>query len=258
MKSLNITLKTIFLVISLSFSLAIADDCHPQIDSSKSQFIFGYGSLISEKSFSQTLGKKTKLIPVKVSKLQRGWIVRGNSQTYLGVVKANVKLYLNGVLGKIDTIVDFDKRENNYCRKRIDNSDIVYLVDSLKPTNSEIWVYYINDDSIEYPSEEFPIKQSYLNMFIDGCIDIEKEYELENYANECVKTTFFWSKFLIDDKENYRNVSESDVVAAKNFLNKVFNKDKSSDELKKTNIKEFSLVDVPLNALKRLFSSFAS
>ena len=50
------------------------------------------------------------------------------------------------------------------------------------------------------PNKEYPIVQSYVDIFISGCLEIEDKYELPHFADKCVETTKGWSTSWVNDR----------------------------------------------------------
>ena len=66
-----------------------ADDCRPELDPSKPQYIVGYGSLMQSSSKRMTEPGAGINLPVLVTGFQRAWNHRGTyPTTYLGVEPA--------------------------------------------------------------------------------------------------------------------------------------------------------------------------
>jgi hypothetical protein len=93
-------------------------------------------------------------------------------------------------------ISKYDAREIGYCRKRI-TLDRVSLAsnqkaeDVLGPT-AVVWCYVDakNDDPTnggrQLPTREFPIIQSYLDVILDGCVNVGGEIFARNFIASTV------------------------------------------------------------------------
>lgn len=184
---------------------AYAKDCHPQLDPSKTQYIIGYGSLMESSSKRMTESDAGINLPVMVTGFQRSWNTHGTfGTTYLGVqpsksaqmVAALYRTFLNN--GKFDS----DAREQHYCRVPVDPASIEMLDGSTVPSSSQIWIYVNKPESLAPPDEENPIVQSYVDIFIIGCIELQSRVSKPNFdfVEQCVLTTEGWSKHWVNDR----------------------------------------------------------
>jgi len=196
--------------------------CHPVPQSMDQVYIVGYGSLLNTTSKSKTYPDTGTNIPVRIRGYTRKWNCRGemigHSTTYLGVVpnpqdvKNDEAPYFNGVVFKlhsIESLKEFDRRERYYCRKEVDVDKIEFLVG--KDFNNEInrdypgegaqfWAYIVKPEFDKPPSEKFPIVQSYVDVFLGGCFDLEISYNLTGYADDCMNTTKGWDGPWVNDR----------------------------------------------------------
>lgn len=180
-------------------------NCHPSIDHSLSQYLIGYGSLISEKSKRYTDPQAGYNIPVKLTGYERGWFLKGLptgfSATFLGVrIKKNVKMYA-AAFGLTDPnkIKAFDERESGYCRFLVKEEAIQILTQDKLP-KGQYWIFVPQAEQVAEASEKYPITQNYVDLFVSGCIYLEKKYKLQGFAIGCVKTTTNWSKHWVNDR----------------------------------------------------------
>ena len=192
------------LLISLTSHSTYANKiCNPAYDPKVSQFIIGYGSLMNEKSKRSSNINVGKNIPVYVTGFERGWIARGHEKklgiTYLGIREKNASK-LNAVyfkLNKSQAINDFDKRENTYCRVGVPRKKIQSLIKKPLP-QGQYWIYLTTN--AQKPSTQYPIAQSYIDIFLTGCIALEKTYQLHGFSKDCVNTTHNWSSLWVNDR----------------------------------------------------------
>jgi len=188
------------------------------------QYIFGYGSLQNIHSVKHTLSHKTSLSEptfiVRVKNLKRGWYLCVNSNNTFSEPWTTLACYeqggctTNGVLIEItsECLIKLDERETGYIRKQIpiDNIDcfdettgdanrIINL-----PENSTVYYYSIDSDYIEPPSTNAPILQSYIDVCLTGCIEIDHRLGNYNYeySSEFLKTTYGWNDlaYWINDR----------------------------------------------------------
>lgn len=201
---------TLFLfLILISDSSSYANEtyrcCHPLPNCHKAQYIIAYGSLMEKKSKNGTDSTSGKNRPVNVAGYQRGWFSKGESigfsTTYLGVIK-NPDAYFNGTIFPLATstsIKNYDKREKYYCRVSVPKERI-HTLDRSKLPDAEFWIYAIKPESMANPSKKYPIVESYVDIFLSGCIEIENKFHLKNFAANCVNTTSNWSTHWVNDR----------------------------------------------------------
>lgn len=164
------------------------------------QYIFGYGSLISENSRKRTVNSD-KAIPVLVSGYTRSWSYKCPRREYTAVSvqhSKNKSDTINGVLIKLvdpqNDLLKLDLREKNYARGIIPIENIQFLQSHLYPIekNAIIWVYEnhtqekINFSSTSQmhiqqehsPSFDCPIPASYIDCILKGCLKYSYEFAL--------------------------------------------------------------------------------
>lgn len=206
---------TLALLISASNS-ALSFECHPQIDSKRSQYIIGYGSLIDEQSKRKTDKTAQENRPITLKGYQRSWSIHGTHSTFLSVTE-KAKASFNGVIYKLKHphhIRKYDQREKGYCRKEIFLHQINTFGINL-PQKIQCWIYISNHAKNESPSATFPIMQSYVDTFLRGCIQIEEKYQIKDFAKRCILTTTQWSNAWINDRTlTPKTTSESSKIDA--------------------------------------------
>ena len=67
----------------------------------------------------------------------------------------------------------------------------------------------------QYPAIDYPIVQSYVDMFIRGCIQVEEKYKINDFAKDCIQSTGQWSEHWINDRIFPRRPSLYEPYAAK-------------------------------------------
>jgi hypothetical protein len=144
--------------------------------------------------------------PANVVGIQRGWFGHLDgvslSPTYLGAV-TDASSNCNGVIFKVpqQQLEAFDKHEAGYERKKIDQSNITMLDGSKSAPEGDIWFYASTEK--RYASPEFPIVQSYVDVCLNGCLEIEATYHLAReaeFAETFLKTSTNWSKYWVNDR----------------------------------------------------------
>ena len=188
-----------------SHASGMVSHCHPLPNISKAQYIIAYGSLMETKSKNGTDSTSGKNRPVSVNNYQRGWFSRGDetglSTTYLGVIK-NLNAYFNGTIFPLATsasLKNYDKREKYYCRVSVPKK-YIHTLDCSSLPEAEFWIYVIKPEFMANPSEKYPIVESYVDIFLSGCIEIEHKFHLKNFAADCVSTTSHWSTHWVNDR----------------------------------------------------------
>jgi hypothetical protein len=67
--------------------------------------------------------------------------------------------------------------------------------------DGQYWIYVTKPEFTEPPSKDYPIVQSYVDIFITGCLELERNFEAEGFSDECVRSTRGWSSnFWINDR----------------------------------------------------------
>jgi gamma-glutamylcyclotransferase (GGCT)/AIG2-like uncharacterized protein YtfP len=166
--------------------------------------------------------------PANVVGIQRGWFGRVGgfslSPTYLGAV-TEASFNCNGVIFKVSQqqLAAFDEYETGYQRERIDQGNITMLDGSKSAPEGDIW-FYANPEK-RNASPEFPIVQSYVDICLNGCLEIEATYPLAKeaeFAETFLKTSTNWSKYWVNDRIHPRrafiylpNASKIDALIKK-------------------------------------------
>jgi hypothetical protein len=144
--------------------------------------------------------------PVVVEGIERGWFDQtpgiGYSTTYLGAVAA-AGATCNGVIFSITKqgLASYDQREAGYKREKISQAKIRMLDGSAAPPDGEIW-YYANQEK-RFASPKYPIVQSYVDICVNGCFELEATYPLAkqaSFAEMFLKTTSNWSEWWVNDR----------------------------------------------------------
>ncbi|MDX2345468.1 MAG: hypothetical protein QNK11_01140 [Legionella sp.] len=183
----------LFLTFFIWLSPAAASRCHPKPNFNLPQYIVGYGSLINESSKKKTSPSAKENFPVLISGYERSWSVRGGRKTYLSINK-NENVSFNAVIYQLSNpknIYLYDKRERSYCRKAVHINQLEIHGAKL-PAQKQIWIYSSAHQTKEYPTEDFPIFQSYIDIFISGCFQIEEKFKIKSFAKDCIKSTSHW------------------------------------------------------------------
>jgi hypothetical protein len=201
-----LVLITSLMVCQLSAAQTAAKDatCNLQPDPKAIQYIVGYGSLMQDESRRRTAPEAGPAYPVKVTGWRRGWFARGVGvgfdTTYLGIV-LDREAEFNAVIYQIKDITELmatDQRESFYCRKQLQETDFTLLTDAAPIPRGQVWIYVSNPAPTVTP--EYPIVQSYVDIFISGCLEQGQRFQLAEFAKQCVKTTTGWSANWVNDR----------------------------------------------------------
>lgn len=152
-------------------------------------------------------------VPIILKGFERGWIEPDYDipfrTTYLGI-KPHPGYQINAVYFKInnlDSIARYDKREDTYCRISVSPKQITTLSTTQLP-QGQYWIYIPQRVKNHIPSRELPLVQSYVDIFLSGCLQLEAKYQLKDFAKNCIKTTTHWSEFWVNDRQKPRVSSE--------------------------------------------------
>jgi hypothetical protein len=181
-------------------------DCNIQPDLTLPQYIIGYGSLMQDESRKRTAPQAGAAHPIEVSRYVRGRFVRGSpvgfSTTFLGVLP-DPESRLNAVIYRVELeeLAATDRRESSYCRKSVPLSDIKFLEQgSFNIPSGQVWIYANRPEAVAAPSAQFPIVQSYVDVFLSGCFEQELRFQLRGFAEQCLATTKNWSTQWVNDR----------------------------------------------------------
>ena len=210
--------------------------CHPALDPDYTHYMIGYGSLMNHASKQRTWKDTGENRPVRVRGIERGWSARGRdfgfSTTFLGATsKADAEIV--AALFRIRNLEDVaagDAREYIYCRQLVAPSQITMLDGSELPPNSKVWIYILKPDSDQPADDRFPIIQSYIDLFLNGCIQlaprvVDKDLD---FLAACIETTQGWPVHWVNDRVHprrpvrYPNAAQIDATL-KRMLPEQFN-----------------------------------
>jgi hypothetical protein len=185
---------------------AVAADCHPAPDAGQPQYIIGYGSLMQDESRKRTSPQAGSAHPIELSGYRRGWFAKGDpvgfSTTYLGALPDPLSR-LNAVIYRVEIgeLAATDRREASYCRSNVPFSSITALEKQpSEALSGQAWIYVNSAAAIATPSARFPIVQSYVDIFVSGCLEQEQRFQLEGFARQCLATTQDWSEHWVNDR----------------------------------------------------------
>lgn len=188
-------------------------------------FIFGFGSLISARSRAVTIGE-TPATPCIVRGLQREFNVRipyqneaAKSLGLLGVTalgcrtvsKESTTTICNGVLIEVqpEQLSHLDVREGvgvYYSRVELNGEDICITNGKGEAQSSAVkratlgstpTIYAYVTLSASQPTPQYPVIQSYVDVFLSGALELSEEY-----IKTCIDTTGNWGGCSDESKDD--------------------------------------------------------
>jgi len=182
------------------------EECRPRADATRAQYVVGYGSLMQDASRKRTSPLSGPARPVEITGYRRGWYLRssgvGLGTSFLAVVPRPGSS-LNAVIYAVDLseLAATDRRESSYCRAKVALSNLrSFVADPVPSPEGEVWIYLLDARQAASPSESFPIAQSYVDIFIGGCLEQEERFGLPGFSAQCVRSTSGWSKHWVNDR----------------------------------------------------------
>jgi len=117
--------------------------------------------------------------------------------TSLGAIeKPDAEIY--GVIYEVDAkeLEATDRREakpGNYLAAELDLDRVTVLKNGMTlPANSMVRWYPMNRTTVNLPSAQFPICQSYVDIFITGALEVQTLSSIKDFAVQAVATTAGW------------------------------------------------------------------
>ena len=91
---------------------------------------------------------------------------------------------------------------DNASSAAVTSAAVTMLDGSETPVSGQIWVYVNKPDKIATPTPDIPIVQSYVDIFIAGCLDLQERVANQNvdFVAACVRTTAGWSEHWVNDR----------------------------------------------------------
>jgi hypothetical protein len=174
----------------------------------QSAYVFGYGSLIERASRTRTNPDAVGAWPARVTGYQRGWFHQfadnvGSTCTYLGAIE-NAGATINGVVYKVDDFEKTEQRETGYTAARVDGK--ITMLDGGGPLDPAIKAYIFVSNPADIsktkePTPDIPMVESYVDICINGCLEIEALYRsAAGFTQEFIKTSTGWNKYWVNDR----------------------------------------------------------
>tara|TARA_R110002073_G_scaffold2899_6_gene18764 strand:- start:2920 stop:3510 length:591 start_codon:yes stop_codon:yes gene_type:complete len=166
---------------------------------SGTDFLIGYGSLLSAYSRQTYSNLHTPVIPVMVSGWQRGWTTRYGDEvaTYLGVRPA-AGASLSAALVPTQITEDLRHRERGYDFTPVDRKTVRLLHKNSGATdldNARFWIV-VNRQQI-HADETHPIPQSYIDTCLLGCLETGGRKMAEHF----IQSTERWDGHRVNDRD---------------------------------------------------------
>jgi gamma-glutamylcyclotransferase (GGCT)/AIG2-like uncharacterized protein YtfP len=186
-------------------------------------YIFGYGSLIEQASRMRTTPAAMYVLPARAPGFVRGWWARtgavGFSTTFAGAIPEKSGS-VNGVVYAVtkEELEATNEREQGYTPTDITGS-VQILSGGYKP-KEKVWIYVNKFKEGErqksLPSPQFPIVQSYVDICLTGCFQIEQGFpDAKGFAREFIESTQEWSIYWENDRMYPRRAPFSVPAASK-------------------------------------------
>ena len=225
MKFLNILL--FFSLLSFQ-ALANPTSCNQTPAQGSNNYIIGYGSLMERESRMSTNPNAKLVEPILIKNFERLFGHSGGNYktTFLTLIEKNGAKVNGGYYAvTLEDIIKTDQREKSYCRIKVNSNDLDFYGRKVKLENTNFWVYAANVARLQKPTATHPIVQSYVDIFLNGCFQIQEEFKLESFAKDCVETTKEWSEHWVNDRIHPRrpfaiaNAMKIDQLLSKYFTN---------------------------------------
>uniref|UniRef100_A0A383W620 Gamma-glutamylcyclotransferase n=1 Tax=Tetradesmus obliquus TaxID=3088 RepID=A0A383W620_TETOB len=170
--------------------------------------------------------------PVRVTGIRRAWNAPGvrakalqggsfstsafsRKPTFLGATVAGNEFIATGVVYKV-TEEQYNKQVKReqmagYDVKNLDTSKISFLDGKSAPSNAQIIFFASNPSTLAIATPEFPIVQSYVDIWLAGALQLQRKFKLEgeeyrkltghySFVNDTASNTYDWSEFWINDR----------------------------------------------------------
>jgi len=216
-------------------------NCHMQ--SMTSQVLQGaLGQFDTSTRLRKCLDSQPELLPVRAKGIRRGWYARGKliseqlfnaspadmatqmldlAPTYLGATVGPGNC--TGVMYKVspEELASTDARElgasgAGYSAEWLKPSEL-QILGSSNPINfdcARVRWYRMRDDAVQRPSLQFPVVQSYVDIFVGGALELEQRYNLSGFAQETIMSTHGWSEHWVNDRSPAYRPFETDTQAS--------------------------------------------
>ena len=182
-------------------------------------YIFGFGSLIDTRSRRRTTPLAHTAYPAIINGLGRGWWIHGLSGwaiTWLAV-QFEADAWCNGVIYPVTTreLQHTDWRERGYKRAQVPAEAITMLAG--EQPDGPVWTYTAPVRAL--PRAGKPIWQSYVDMCLRGCMEVEQRYPTtKGFSAQFIETTQGWSNNWVDNRAGRKTDGVMPVGAIRQAL----------------------------------------
>ncbi len=175
----------------------------------KDAYVFGYGSLMEKGSRTRTNPEAVEARPARVTGYQRGWFHQfaghvGSTCTYLGAIE-KARATINGVVYHVKDFEKTKERETGYTATLV-TADRIEMLDGAGPWDhsKDVYIFVSNPADIsntKAPTSALPMVQSYVDICVNGCLEIEALYRpAHGFAQEFIRTTTGWNAYWVNDR----------------------------------------------------------
>jgi hypothetical protein len=172
-------------------------------------YVFGYGSLIEKESRTRTNPEAVDARPARVTGYQRGWFHQfanniGSTCTFLGAIEKSGAT-TNGVIYHVNDFEKTKQRETGYTASRVPANQIEMLdgAGAWDPDKA-VYLFVSNPPDISKsgePTAAIPMVQSYVDICVNGCLEIEAQYPTAaGFAQEFIRTATGWNAYWVNDR----------------------------------------------------------
>ncbi len=174
-------------------SMFAANVARPKLTAANN-YLIGYGSLMQLQSRIRTVPLAVEAFPVAVTGFKRLFGMRGSHyKTTFLTVTGSSSSKMNAVYFKVNNgeIEALDKRESSYDRQEIPFNDLGFYIKN-EPSAGDFWIYVKPNADCKQANNDYPLTQSYVDIFLEGCFQMQDKYHLTDFAQQCVDTTDDW------------------------------------------------------------------
>ncbi len=106
---------------------------------------------------------------------------------------------INGVIYYVADFEKTKKRVKGYTPEKVDTIEMLDGAGSWD-SSKEVYIFVSNEANISEPTKNLPMVQSYVDICVNGCLEIEALYRsAQGFVQESIKTTTGWNKYWVND-----------------------------------------------------------
>ena len=159
-------------------------------------YIFGYGSLLSEYSRQHYSNIQSTVLTATLSGWGRAWCVTypDEGATYAGALRDNTR-QLDGVLIPSEINPGITERERGYTFSRLSMDDLSAIsTNGVVSESDQIWI--CETLLVDVATTENPLPQTYVDTCLSGCIE---SHGVEG-AKRFIQQTSAWDSIWVNDR----------------------------------------------------------